>query len=185
MKIAFVGDSITAFGRWSTAIDFADVEVIAIPGASTDATITAIPEIVASKPDVISLLIGTNDFGNPEINRSASEAAQQVLTIVTQIRRSAPGTKVILHSILPRGLEESGVDLRERVIEANKLIAAGLPDGVQWVDLWSALVAEDGLTLADQFVLPEEPILKLHLNEEGYKVWESILIPTLRELANP
>jgi hypothetical protein len=45
-------------------------------------------------------------------------------------------------------------------------------------------VAPDGLSLADQFVLPEEPVLKLHLNDNGYREWITVLLPRLQHMVN-
>ena len=86
MKIVFAGDSITASGNWADAIDFAEVENVAVPGGSTDGLLAAIPEIAAANPDLISVLIGTNDFGNPEINRQGADVGSQVLAIVKELK---------------------------------------------------------------------------------------------------
>ena len=184
MKIVFAGDSITASGKWAEAIDFAEVVNVAVPGGSTDGLVEAIPEIAAAKPDVVSVLIGTNDFGNPLINRTGADVGARVLAIVSDLKAAAPSTKIILHTILPRGLEASGVDLRTRVIEANEFIKVNKPSYVELIDLWPLFVAPDGLSLADQYVLTDEPILKLHINENGYREWITVLLPTLQRMVN-
>lgn len=182
MKIVFVGDSITAYGNWAAVIDFAEVLNFSVPGGSTDELFTAIPEILASKPDLISVLIGTNDFGNPEINREGSDVGARVIAIVNEFKAKLPSAKIILHTILPRGLEASGVDLRPRVIAANDYIKAHVPNDVELIDLWPIFIAPDGLSLADGFVKPDEPVLKLHLNEEGYREWITVLLPRLQRM---
>lgn len=184
MKIVFAGDSITASGNWAEAIDFAEVLNVAVPGGSTDGLLEAIPEIAAAKPDVVSVLIGTNDFGNPLINRAGADVGARVLAIVAELKAAAPNAKIILHTILPRGLEASGVDLRTRVIEANEIIKADKPNDVELIDLWPIFVAPDGLSLADQYVMTDEPILKLHINENGYREWITVLLPTLQRMVN-
>ena len=184
MKIIFAGDSITASGKWAEVINFAEVANFAVPGGSTDGLLEAIPKIASTKPDLVSILIGTNDFGNPEINREGSDVGARVLAIVDELKAQAPRAQIILHTILPRGLEASGVDLRTRVIEANEFIKANLPAGIELIDLWPRFVAADGLSLADQFVLPEELVLKLHLNENGYREWITVLLPMLQRMAN-
>ena len=82
MKIAFAGDSITASGNWAEAIDFADVDNFAVSGDSTDALFEMIPKITQSKPDIVSVLIGTNDFGNTLLNREGLDVGTRVLAIV-------------------------------------------------------------------------------------------------------
>ena len=184
MKIVFAGDSITASGNWEKVIDFADVENFAVPGGSTDGLLAAIPEIVASSPDVISVLIGTNDFGNPEINREGADVGARVIAIVNEFKAQAPSAQIILHSILPRGVEATGVDLRPRVIAANDFIKANLPAGIEFIDLWPIFVAPDGLSMAVQFVMTDEPILKLHINENGYREWITVLLSKLQRMVN-
>ena len=184
MKIVFAGDSITASGSWADVIDFAEVKNFAVPGGSTDGLHTAIPEIVASEPNLISVLIGTNDFGNPEINREGADVGARVIAIVNEFKVNLPSAKIILHTILPRGLEASGVDLRPRVIEANNYIKANVPNDIELIDLWPLFVAADGLSLADQYVMTDEPILKLHLNENGYREWITVLLPIMQRMVN-
>ena len=182
MKIVFAGDSITASGNWAEAINFAEVENFAVPGGSTDGLLDAIPEIVGSNPDLISILIGTNDFGNPEINRDGADVGARVIAIVNEFKAQVPNAQLLLHTILPRGVEVTGVDLRPRVIEANNFIKANLPADIELIDLWPLFVAPDGLSLADQYVMADEPTLKLHLNENGYREWITVLLPTLQRM---
>jgi len=184
LKIVFAGDSITASGNWAEAINFAEVENFAVPGGSTDGLLDAIPEIVGSNPDLISILIGTNDFGNPEINRDGTDVGARVIAIVNEFKVQAPSAKLLLHTILPRGVEATGVDLRPRVIAANDFIKANLPTDIEFIDLWPLFVAPDGLSLADQYVMADEPILKLHINESGYREWITVLLPKLQRMVN-
>jgi hypothetical protein len=91
---------------------------------------------------------------------------------------------LLLHTILPRGVEATGVDLRPRVIAANNFIKANLPTDIEFIDLWPLFVAPDGLSLADQYVMADEPILKLHINENGYREWITVLLPKLQRMVN-
>ena len=184
MKIVFAGDSITASGNWAEAIDFAEVENFAVSGDSTDAFFDKIPKITESKPDIVSVLIGTNDFGNTLLNREGADVGARVLAIVEELKQQLPETKILLHTILPRGIEDSGVDLRNRVIEANDYIKSNKQSDIEFIDLWAHFVAPDGLSLADQYVMADEPILKLHINESGYRKWITVLLPTLQRMVN-
>ena len=184
MKIAFAGDSITASGNWAEAIDFAEVSNFAVSGDSTDALLEMIPKIAEFKPDIVSVLIGTNDFGNTLLNREGADVGARVLAIVNEFKKQLPQAKILLHTILPRGIEDSGVDLRKRVIDANEYLKLNKPSDIEILDLWAHFVAPDGLSLADQFVLPDEPVLKLHLNENGYREWITVLLPKLQRMVN-
>ena len=143
-----------------------------------------IPKIAESKPDLVSVLIGTNDFGNTLLNREGADVGERVLAIVEEFKKQLPEAKILLHTILPRGIEDSGVDLRNRVIEANDYLKLNKQSDIEFIDLWAHFVAPDGLSLADQFVLPDEPMLKLHLNDNGYREWITILLPRLQRMVN-
>jgi len=184
LKIAFAGDSITASGNWAAAIDFAEVSNFAVSGDSTDALLEMIPKIAEFKPDIVSVLIGTNDFGNTLLNREGTDVGARVLAIVNEFKKQLPQAKILLHTILPRGIEDSGVDLRNRVIDANEYLKLNKPSDIEFLDLWAHFVAPDGLSLADQYVMADEPILKLHLNENGYREWITVLLPILQRMVN-
>ena len=184
MKIAFAGDSITASGNWAAAIDFAEVSNFAVSGDSTDALLEMIPKIAEFKPDIVSVLIGTNDFGNTLLNREGADVGARVIAIVNEFKKQLPEAKILLQTILPRGIEDSGVDLRKRVIDANEYLKLNKPSDIEFLDLWAHFVALDGLSLADQFVLPDEPVLKLHLNDNGYREWITVLLPKLQRMVN-
>jgi lysophospholipase L1-like esterase len=185
MKILFVGDSLTASGNWSEVIDFVEVENLAVPGGTTDELMELTERIASSKPDVISLLIGTNDFGNFLLNRSAEDVSARIFTIIERLLKILPNTKIFLHTLLPRGLEESALDLRPRIKELNQLLKADWPNRVLLIDLWPLFVDDDGLSLAEEFVVEGESSLRLHINRNGYYKWEEVLIPELRKLINP
>jgi N-acetylglucosamine-6-sulfatase len=184
LKIAFAGDSITASGNWAAAIDFAEVSNFAVSGDSTDALLEMIPKIAEFKPDIVSVLIGTNDFGNTLLNREGADVGARVLAIVNELNRQLPQAKILLHTILPRGIEDSGIDLRKRVIDANEYLKLNKPSDIEFLDLWAHFVAPDGLSLADQYVMADEPILKLHINENGYREWITVLLPILQRMVN-
>jgi lysophospholipase L1-like esterase len=184
MKIAFAGDSITAAGNWAAVIDFAEVENFAVSGDSTDALLAMIPKIAQSKPDIVSVLIGTNDFGNTLLNREGADVGARVLVIIEEFKKRLPDAKILLHTILPRGIEDSGVDLRNRVIEANDYLKLNKQSDIEFIDLWAHFVAPDGLSLADDYVMADEPILKLHLNENGYRNWITVLLPKLQRMVS-
>jgi hypothetical protein len=59
-----------------------------------------------------------------------------------------------------------------------------VPNDIELIDLWPLFVAADGLSLADQYVLTDEPILKLHINENGYREWITVLLPILQRMVN-
>jgi lysophospholipase L1-like esterase len=171
-KILFVGDSITHGTNWSDRIDFAEVENIAVPGFSTDDVSKQLFAIAESKVTTISLLIGTNDFGNPEINRSGEEVGNRVTAIIGEILNVRKDVEIVVNSILPRALV-----FTDRIEKANRLIASYFNDRVHFLDCWPTL--SFGNELRPEFLLDDG--FDVHLNETGYDAWARILIPALRQ----
>lgn len=169
--ILFVGDSITHGTNWGDWIDFADTQNISVPGYSTDDVLNQLSNIAEIKPDVISLLIGTNDFGNPDLNRSGEEVGTRVLGIINQIQIDNPKVQMIVNSILPR----SEV-FADRIKIANKIISSDINVSVTYLDCWPALSVGD--QLRDEYLLVDG--FDVHLSDAGYAAWRTILIPALR-----
>ena len=169
--ILFVGDSITHGTNWDEWIDFADTQNISVPGYSTDDVLNQLSDVSKIKPDIISLLIGTNDFGNPDLNRSREEVGRRVIGIINQIQIDNPKAKIIVNSILPR----SAV-FGDRIKVANQIISSGLNDSVTYLDCWPAL--SEGDQLRDEYLLVDG--FDAHLSDAGYAAWRTILVPALR-----
>jgi len=171
--ILFVGDSISHGTDWSKWIDFAPIENVAVPGFTTTDVENQIEQIVAINPSVISLLIGTNDFGDPTINRSAEEVAEKIDEIVSTLLDRLPKAQILVSSILPRGAEFSS-----RITLANGFISKFEYERFTYLDCWPALA--DGVELKSEFLLADG--FDVHLNSAGYEAWASVLVPELRRM---
>ena len=167
--IVFVGDSITATGRWQEWFPDANVIVEAASGDTTDKLMERLPSIVEARPDTIVLLIGANDFG---ANRSVENVVRSIEYFVATIRQSIPGARTLVQSIMPRGREfESYINAANRHLRqyATTLHA-------QYLDLWPVLAMDDGE------LSPEYTNDRLHLSEAGYEAWLTELRPALDRL---
>ena len=171
--ILFVGDSITHGTDWSRWIDFAPFENVAVPGFTTTDVENQLEQIVAINPSVISLLIGTNDFGDTTVNRTAEEVAARIDVIVSAILDRLPEVQILMSSILPRGAEFS-----DRITLANELISKFDYERYFHLDCWPALA--NGTELNSEFLLADG--FDVHLNSAGYDAWASVLVPELRRL---
>jgi lysophospholipase L1-like esterase len=168
-KIVFVGDSITHDGRWQEWFPDADVHVEAAPGDTTDRLVERLPAIIELKPDIIVLLIGSNDFG---ANRSVEYVVRSVEYFLAMLRRDVPGARTLVQSIMPRG-REYGADIQN----ANRHIRQFATTlHAQYLDLWASMAMDDGE------LSPEFTNDRLHLNETGYEAWLNELRPALERL---
>jgi len=167
--VLFLGDSITAGGNWQERIPDERVLNLGVDGDTTDDVLGRLEEVVAHQPDVIVLLIGTNDFGHHRA--SAEHVVRNIETILVTLRRDLPGVRLLLVSILPRGtafasrVEETNRHLRQFVATCR----------AQFLDMWPMLA--DGDQLAAEYTDDD-----LHLTEEGYRAYTSELLPALERV---
>ena len=173
--VLFVGDSITHGTDWAKYIDFATVENIAVPGFTTDDVKAQIDLITKSAPDLISLKIGTNDFGNTALDRTGEDVGARVSAIVKEIHSNLPNTKLIVNSIAPRGK-----DFTERIQTANKIIQIACKSPIEYLDLWPALSVDNWLK--PEYLLQDG--FDGHLSDDGYAAWREVLFPRIKEALN-
>jgi len=167
--VLFLGDSITAQGPWEELLRGERTRNLGIDGDTSAGVLDRLDEVVAAAPDVIVLLIGTNDFGNHR--KSAEHVVRNVETALVMLRRELPGVRLLLVSILPRQAEYAG-----KIEEANRHLRQFVATcHAQYLDAWPALAAGDHLD--DRFT--EDG---LHLNEDGYRAYVDELVPALERV---
>ena len=170
-RVVMLGDSITENGIWSEWFPDAPVTNRGI-GGETSSQVLARLDSAINRPLAVFLLIGTNDlsYAVPE-----SEIAHNVESILGAIERLAPGTPVVVQSVMPRALA-----FRDEIVALNRrfreLIAAA-PEHVRHLDLWPALATPEGALRSE---LTQD---KLHLNGRGYAEWVEALRPIMTEVA--
>jgi len=131
--------------------------------------LTRLDAVVAEQPEVIVLLIGTNDFGNHRA--SAEHVVRNVETILVTLRRELPGVRLLLVSILPRQAEYA-----TKIEQANRHLRQFVATcHAQYLDAWPALA--DGDHLDARFT--EDG---LHLTEDGYRALVGELVPALERV---
>lgn len=167
--IAFVGDSLTASGRWGEWLDGAEVVNFGVGGYTSDDVLATLDDIVAVRPDEIVLLIGTNDLG---LRHSVEHLVRNVEGILVALRRELPGARMLVQSILPRG-RDFAANIQDANIHLRQFCATVR---AQYLDLWPGFALSDGSL---------DPALSddgLHLNARGYEVWLDELRPGLDRL---
>jgi lysophospholipase L1-like esterase len=169
--ILFLGDSITAGGDWQAWLPEDRVLNLGIGGDTTDGVLARLDEVVAAAPDVIVLLIGTNDFGNHRA--SAEHVVRNVESILVDLRRDLPGVRLLLVSILPRAAA-----FTPKIAEANRHLRQFVATcRAQYLDMWPALATPDGDAIDQRFTADD-----LHLNEDGYRAYVDELVPALERV---
>ncbi|MGN8048745.1 GDSL-type esterase/lipase family protein [Curtobacterium sp. 22159] len=168
-SVLFLGDSITEQGSWDAWLPDERTVNQGIGGDTTDGVLTRLDAVVAAQPEVIVLLIGTNDFGNHRA--SVEHVVRGVESILVTLRRELPGVRLLLVSILPRQAEYAA-----KIEEANRHLRQFVATcHAQYLDAWPALA--DGDHLDERFT--EDG---LHLTEDGYRAYVAELLPALERV---
>lgn len=164
--IAFAGDSLTAGGDWGRWFPEDRVENHGRAGDTTEGLIARIDDVVANSPDVIVLLIGTNDLA---WHLSVERIVRNIETILATLRKRMSRAQILIQSVLPREAEFAAA-----VREINRHLWQFAPVvRAQYLDLWPVL-ATAGCVLN-----PAYTIDGLHLTDEGYEAWLSELRPAV------
>lgn len=119
------------------------------------------------------IMIGTNNTGHNK--QDASETAEGITRIVSDVRARCPKAQILLLGVFPRG-EQPDDPLRKINVEINQHIAK--LDGterVHYLDISEVFLDENGILSKD--IMPDA----LHLNEASYELWAEAIEPKLKE----
>ncbi|MBB5634085.1 N-acetylglucosamine-6-sulfatase [Cryobacterium mesophilum] len=167
--VVFLGDSITAAGRWSDWFPDSTAVNLGVSGNKTADILNRIDEVVAAAPDGISLLIGTNDLG---AGYPVDRVVDGVGSVVDVLRREVPDARLLLQSIMPRGRE-----FARRIRRVNRRLRRIAPTvHAEYLDLWPGMATWRG-ALRDELTIDG-----LHLSEAGYAAWLELLRPAVSRL---
>jgi len=167
-SILFVGSS--SVRLWSTAKAFPGEPIInrGFGGSELSDVIHFYEQVVRPySPRKIFLYAGDNDIAN---GKSAEQVFEDYKTFVAMVREDFPDTELVFISIKP------SKDRWEKwpvMVAANRMVrdyAADRP-GLAYADLAGPLLGSDGLP---KDVYADDD---LHLNEEGYRLWQEALAP--------
>jgi len=173
-RIVFAGDSIIHGGPWQYWLSGHYVTNFAFPGHTTSDLAELLPNIVESQPELLVVMIGTNDFGKYRLTEEV--VIQNILSNSEEIRRLLPDVPIIWNSLSPRSDEFS-----QSMITVNEKIKPIIEDlGMHFFDVFSLLKDPSENIIRREFC--EDPeTFGLHLNNAGYEKWFSELGPAILE----
>ena len=168
--VVMLGDSITEGGNWDEW--FADIPIVnrGVGGEISGQVLARLPSAI-DRPRAVFLLVGTNDLS---FDIPLQEITHNVESILGAIERAAPGTPVVVQSVMPRGLT-----YRDEILALNRCyreLVDAAPDNVRYLDLWPVLATPGGA------LKPELTQDSLHLNGKGYVEWTEALQPILTDI---
>jgi len=172
--IVFVGSS--SIRMWSSlARDLAPLPVSnqGFGGSHIEDVIRYAPRLVLPhRPRLVVLYAGDNDLAGDDKTPESVSADFGVL--VSRIHATLPETRIYFIAIKPSILRW---DRWPAMRDANERIAAACADDPRlvYVDVATPMLGPDGKPREELFVFDG-----LHLSEEGYALWTSILRPRLQ-----
>ncbi len=162
--VAFVGDSLTDWGRWPEAYPDLRVRNFGIAGDTTVGLQHRISQVIDARPAKVFLMIGTNDV---EFSRIPPEGiVANIDDIVTQMQNGIPGVKIYVESLLPR---EPKWDEKVRAVNAL-LKPMAERRGATYIDLYPLFVVNGRLD-------PKLTSDDIHVSGQGYVRWRDALRP--------
>ena len=176
VDIVFIGSS--SIRKWTTLeADFEGFEVLnhGFGGSKVkDSTYWYDELITPFNPEVIVVFSGTNDINGSSASKTGEEVFNLVVEFFEKSQEMNPDIIVYYISISPT---KARWDNWEEANDANELVKdyALNQDKLVFIDTTEQLL-KDGVPNKDLFVFDG-----LHLNEEGYELWTSIIKPIVVE----
>ena len=141
--------------------------------------------VLPHKPRLVVIYAGDNDLAG---GRSAEAVLLDFVELTSRIQERLPTTQIVFVSIKP---SPARVDLLDRIREANTRIRNYIATKpyLQYIDVFTPMLDSKGRPRGELFGSD-----LLHLNEEGYALWHSLISPVLpmdeqpsvlRDSANP
>jgi lysophospholipase L1-like esterase len=163
----FVGAS--NIRRWTLSQNFKNVPVInrGFGGSYLrDVLHYADRIILPYEPKTIVLQAGGNDLNG---GRTPDEVFADFKTLVEKIHTRLPMTSITVLSIPPAEARWSQVDAMRATNKLMREYSAG-DSRLTFIDLFDSMVTTEGLPRRELFVDD-----KLHVNEQGYELWTSLI----------
>jgi lysophospholipase L1-like esterase len=175
--LLFVGSS--SIRLWNLSKSFPDLTTInrGFGGSGLADAVHFAPRIVLKyEPRVIVLYAGDNDIA---AGKTPEQVGADFRDFVQTVHKKLPKTRIIFLSIKPSIQRWRLIDT---IRKANALVEAECNKGerLRYLDVATPMLGSDGKPRSELFAKDG-----LHLNEEGYKLWASALLPILRQTRNP
>lgn len=159
--LIFLGDSLTDWHNWHL---FGPHLNAGIAGDTTDGLLSRIPALLQKKPHTVILMIGINDLLDGTILEEVKRNYLRILDALSGVEQ------LIILSTLPVTNAYQTDQINQDVIAINAFLKnEAKKRQLHYVDLYSSFVGEHS-GIQRQYTVDG-----VHLNSQGYLLWESIL----------
>lgn len=176
--ILFVGSS--SIRLWDLAESFPDLNPTPLNrgfgGSQLIDSIQRVDELVLKhKPRLVVIYAGDNDIA---AGKDATRVVKDFQTLTAQLRESLPDAQIAYIAIKPSIVRWK---LAPTMRDANNQIAELCEDDdhLTFIDVWQPMLGDDGRPRPELFRDDG-----LHLNKEGYKLWNALVRPVLDQEEN-
>ncbi len=170
-EIVFVGSS--SIRLWKTEPSFPGFKVINRGfGGSQIADSTHFIERIVLKhePRIVVFYAGDNDVAS---GKSAERVIADFTAFAEKLHAKLPQTRLLFIAIKPSTSRWKLADTQRAANEGIAKLAAST-DWISFVDIWKAMLNDDGQPRADLLIKDG-----LHMNADGYRIWNAALLPHL------
>lgn len=123
--------------------------------------------IIKHQPRKVFIYEGDNDVNS---GKSAAQIIADMESLVRKIEKESPNTEIYLISAKP---SEERWHLKEKYEEFNTVLEEFCKKNeLTFIDVWNAMLDKDGQIRSNLY--EADP---LHVNENGYKIWQSQISP--------
>ncbi|MBE9661541.1 GDSL-type esterase/lipase family protein [Mucilaginibacter myungsuensis] len=167
--VVFLGNSITARGKWATLLNEPHARNRGISADITFGILDRLDDVIAGKPKKVFILIGINDISR---NIPDSLIIRNHKRMVDRIRKGSPNTQIYFNTILPVnasfGKFPNHYGKDEHILAINEAIKKLKGKNVTIIDLYPHFLDGEGHLKA------EWTDDGLHPNAAGYQPWVKI-----------
>lgn len=180
--MAFLGDSITqgwegdGKGFWDRKIAPLKAANFGFSGDRTEHVLWRLDngEIIAAKPKLIVIMIGTNNVGHG--SSTPSQASEGVRAIIAKLRQGTPESKILLLATFPRGATPQDKMRLDVASMVNQYKSVADSKSVFFLDLAPKFLSQDNTIQAA--IMPDF----LHLSPAGYQIWGDNMLPEIERI---
>ena len=182
IRLVFLGDTITELWErkgkdsWDEFFVRFNPANFGVAGEHTEHTLGHIAGGILSglRPDVVVILIGTENIGHIAEERSWWTAAG-IKKILTEVHERLPETRVLLLGLLPRERPDSR---RRKLVNEINAVISKLDDGkkTRFLDLGPQLTDADGAIVKE--LIPDGVLP----SQKGYRMMAETMLPLLKEM---
>ena len=180
-RILFAGSS--SFTYWKDVNDYFPDKNILNRGFGGSTLLDLIQfskeTIIKYKPKQIFIYCGENDIASSDTVQP-KHVLDRFKTLYSIIRSQLPSnTPIVYLSLKPSILRWS---MHERMDASNKLIQSFISTqkNIQFLDVYHSMLGEDGTPLNNIYIADN-----LHMNANGYKIWQKLMAPLLLQNEKP